>query len=116
MLDQARGEGQPGQVGAAAAAGLVPDPVQVRADRAHGDVQLGGDLGVGTAPGDQGDQLAFPGLSCPGPGVACGWSWPGLVSIRAYSAAVARFIAAPRSSAARAPEAPSVSPASRRDP
>ena len=30
---------QPGQVGAAAGAGLVPDPVQVRADRAHADVQ-----------------------------------------------------------------------------
>ena len=41
-LDQARAEGQAGQVGAAAAAGLVPDPVQVRADRADADVQLGG--------------------------------------------------------------------------
>src|SRR5579863_186460 len=34
-LDQAGTERQAGQVGAAAAAGLVPDPVQVRADRAH---------------------------------------------------------------------------------
>src|SRR5262245_9348435 len=60
-LDQARAEGQAGQVGAAAAAGLVPDPVQVRADGADADVQLRGDLGVGAALGDQGDQLAFPG-------------------------------------------------------
>ena len=59
--DQAGGEGQPGEVGAAAAAGLVPDPVQVRADRAHGDVELGRDLRVGAALRDQGDQLAFPG-------------------------------------------------------
>ena len=54
-------QGQPGQVGAAAAAGLVPDPVQVRADRADADVQVSGDLGVGAAPGDRGDQLPFPG-------------------------------------------------------
>ena len=60
-LDQAQGQGQAGQVSAAAAAGLVPDPVQVRADRADADVQLGGDLGVGAALGDQGDQLPFPG-------------------------------------------------------
>jgi len=40
-LDQAGAEGQAGEVGAAAAAGLVPDPVQVRADRADADVQLG---------------------------------------------------------------------------
>src|SRR5580698_10727999 len=32
--DQAGAEGQPGEVGAAPASGLVPDPVQVRADRA----------------------------------------------------------------------------------
>jgi hypothetical protein len=48
-LYQARSQGQTGQVGAAAAAGLVPDPVQVRADRADADVQLVGDLGVGAA-------------------------------------------------------------------
>ena len=51
-LDQAVAEGQAGQVGAAAAAGLVPDPVQVGADGADGDVQLRGDLGVGVALGD----------------------------------------------------------------
>ena len=60
-LDEADAEGQAGQVGAAAAAGLVPDPVQVRADGADADVQLRGDLGVGAALGDQGDQLPFPG-------------------------------------------------------
>jgi hypothetical protein len=46
-LDQARGQGQPGEVGAAAAPGLVPDPVQVRADGADADAKLRGDLGVG---------------------------------------------------------------------
>ena len=61
VLDQACAKGQAGQVGAAAAAGLVPDPVQVGADGADADVQLGGDLGVGAALGDQGDQLPFPG-------------------------------------------------------
>jgi hypothetical protein len=50
--DQAGGEGQAGQVSAAAAAGLVPDPVQVRADGADADVQLRGDLGVGAALGN----------------------------------------------------------------
>ena len=30
LLDQARGKGQPGQVGAAAGAGLVPDPAAGR--------------------------------------------------------------------------------------
>jgi hypothetical protein len=60
-LDQVRAEGKAGQVGAAAAAGLVPDPVQVRADGADADVQVGGDLGVGPAPGDQDDQLPLPG-------------------------------------------------------
>ena len=54
-LDQAFAESQPGQVGAATAAGLVPDPVQVRADGADADVQLPGDLRVGAALGDQGD-------------------------------------------------------------
>src|SRR6516165_6782033 len=56
-LDQAGAEGQAGEVGAPAAAGLVPNPVQVRADRAHGDVQLGRDLSVGAALRDQDDQL-----------------------------------------------------------
>ena len=58
-------EGQPGEIGAAAAAGLIPDPVQVRGDRAHGDVELGRDLRIGAALGDQGDQLAFPGAQPP---------------------------------------------------
>jgi len=52
-LDEFGAQGQAGQVGAAAAAGLVPDPVQVRADGADADVQLGGDLRVGAALGDQ---------------------------------------------------------------
>jgi len=60
-LDEAFAEGQAGQVGAAAAAGLVPDAVQVRGDRAGADVQLGGDLGVGAALGDQGDEFPVPG-------------------------------------------------------
>src|SRR6516162_1757178 len=64
-LDQVCAEGQAGQVGAAAAAGLVPDPVQMRADRADADVQLGGDLRVGPAPGDQDDQLPLPGTELP---------------------------------------------------
>ena len=101
-LDQAGGQGQPGQVGAAAGAGLVPDLVQVRADGADADVQPGGDLGVGVTLGDQPDQLPFPGaLSPPSPGAAgCRGPVPS-VSSRAYSAAVAQLIAAPRCSAAR---------------
>src|ERR1700761_7079554 len=42
--DEASAEAQSGQVGAAAT-GLVPDPVQVRADGADADVKLGRDLG-----------------------------------------------------------------------
>ena len=53
-LDQTFAEGQAGQAGAAAAAGLVPDPVQVRARCADADVQPGGDPGVGAAPGRPG--------------------------------------------------------------
>jgi hypothetical protein len=36
-------EGEAGEVGAAAAAGLVPGPVQVAADGADGDEQFPGD-------------------------------------------------------------------------
>jgi hypothetical protein len=116
--DQAGGEGQAGEVGAAPASGLVPDPVQVRADRAHADVQLGGDLRVGSPLRDQRDQLPFRGLSLSRPvavavgavsaarsalrGCACG-----AASISAYSVAVVRLIGAPRSSAARALSGPS---------
>jgi hypothetical protein len=58
-LDQPGGQSQAGQVGATAAAGLVPDPVQVRADSADADVQLGCDLRVGTAgSGWSSEQLA----------------------------------------------------------
>ena len=60
MLYQAGGEGQPGEVGAPAATGFVPDPVQVRADRAHGDEQLGRDLRVGVPARDQRDEFTFP--------------------------------------------------------
>jgi hypothetical protein len=54
-LEESGLQGQAGQVGAAPAAGLVPDPVQMGADGAHADVQIGGDLGVGAALGDLGD-------------------------------------------------------------
>src|ERR1700693_2401505 len=67
-LDQAGAEGQAGEIGAGAAAGLVPDPVQVRADRTHGDVQLTRDLRVGVAPGDQRDEFTFPGTEPRQPG------------------------------------------------
>ena len=60
-LDEACLQGEPGQVGAAPAPALVTDPVQVGADGTDADVQLPGDLGVGTALGDQGDQLLLPG-------------------------------------------------------
>src|SRR5690348_13630459 len=72
-LDQARGQGQPGQVGATPASGLVPYPVQVRADRADADEQLAGDLGVAGALGDQGDQLPFPGAELPQPWYRSRW-------------------------------------------
>jgi len=51
-LDQAHGQGQPGQVGAATAAGLIPDTVQVGGDRTDADIQFGRDLGVGAALGN----------------------------------------------------------------
>jgi hypothetical protein len=60
-LGQAGLQCQPGEVRATAAAGLVPDSVQVRADRAHADVQVTSDLGVGTAPGHQGHQFLLTG-------------------------------------------------------
>jgi len=43
-LNQARLQGEAGEVGAASAASLVPDPIQVGADRADAHVQLGGNL------------------------------------------------------------------------
>jgi hypothetical protein len=72
----------------------------------HADVQLGGDLRIGAALGDQGDQLPFPGaeLSLPCAAAACG---AGAVSRSAYSAAVSALIAAPRCSAARTRSGPS---------
>ncbi len=107
-LDQAGAEGQAGEVGAAPAPGLVADAVQVRADRAHADVQLAGDLRIGVPPGDQGDQLPFPGAErVSRPGAAAGGAGPAPVSMRTYSAAAAMLIAVPRSSAARAPACPS---------
>ena len=51
-LNEALSQGQAGQVGTAAAASFVPDPVQVGADRADANVQLRGDLCVGAALGD----------------------------------------------------------------
>jgi hypothetical protein len=71
-LDQVGAEGQAGQVGATAAAGPVPDAVQVGADRTRANVQLGGDLGVGPALGDQGDQFLFPGTELPMAWRRCG--------------------------------------------
>ena len=58
-LDQAGLHGEPGQVGAAAAACLVADPVQVRADGTFADEQPGGDLRVAETLGDQRDQLTL---------------------------------------------------------
>src|SRR6476619_1574774 len=60
-LDDAFLQGQAGQVGAAAAAALIADPVQVGAHGADADEELLGDLGVGPSLGHEGDQLAFPG-------------------------------------------------------
>jgi hypothetical protein len=60
-LDQISLQGRPGQVGGAAAASLVPDSVQVRADGTHRDVQQPDDLGVGVPFGCQRDQFAFTG-------------------------------------------------------
>ena len=82
-LDQFGAEGKAGQVGAAAAAGLVPDVVQVGADRADADVQLGGDLGVGAARVMRVTSSRSRVLSClsagPGAGGCCG---PGPVRMR----------------------------------
>jgi hypothetical protein len=52
FLDQVLAQGQPGEVGAAAAARLVADPVQVGAYGVGADEQPGRDLGVGVALGD----------------------------------------------------------------
>ena len=76
------------------------------ADGADADVQLGGDLGVGAALGDQGDQFPFPGAELSRARRRGGCCGPGAVSIRAYSAAVARLIAAPRSSRRPRPGGP----------
>jgi hypothetical protein len=59
-LDQARRQGQPDEVGAAAAAGLVSDPSYPRGHSAVADAELRRDLGVSAAAGDEGDQFAFP--------------------------------------------------------
>src|SRR6478736_10223722 len=68
-LDDAFLQGQPGQVGAAAAAALVADPVQVSAHGTDADEELLSDLGVGPALGNEGDQLAFPGAEPGEPGL-----------------------------------------------
>src|SRR6266566_1242172 len=73
-----------------------------------------GDLGVGAALGDKGDQFPFPGLRFPGLAGVYFWGGSGVVSIRAYSTAVARLIAAPRSSAVRVRSVPSAWRAARR--
>ena len=66
-LDQAFDQGQAGQVGTAAAAGLVPDPVQVRADRAGADAQLGGDLALVRPWATSLTSSRSRALSCPEP-------------------------------------------------
>jgi hypothetical protein len=60
-LDQAGLKREPDQVGAALASGLGADLVEPVADGADADVQFPGYLGVGPAPGDEGDQLPFLG-------------------------------------------------------
>ena len=56
-LDKALVQGQPGQVGPAAVAGLVPDTVKVGANGPGADVELSRDLRVGQPQGDQGDKF-----------------------------------------------------------
>ena len=106
-LDDALLQGQAGQVGAAAAAALVADAVQVGADGADADEQLLGDLGVGPPLGDQGDQFAFPRAELAGPAAPAGCcrDVPPVI-ITANSTAAASVMAAPRSSAARTCRAP----------
>jgi len=53
-LDDALLQRQAGQVRAASASALVADPVQMRADGAHGDKELFSYLGVGMTLCDQG--------------------------------------------------------------
>jgi len=58
-LRQSIFERQSGQFGPATGAGLVPDPVKVRADGADTDEELLGDLAVGETSGNERDQLAL---------------------------------------------------------
>ena len=110
-LNEACLQGQPGQVGAPPASGFVANAVQVGADGAHADVQLGGDLGVRASLGDQDDQFPFAGAELRRSWRAsCGSA---AVSMMTNSAAVASVIAAPRCSAARVPAGPSACLASR---
>src|ERR1700748_718458 len=67
-LDDAFLQGQAGQVGAAAAAALVADPVQVSTHGTDADEELLGDLGVGPGLGGGGGQLAFRGAEPGEPG------------------------------------------------
>ena len=55
-------EGEPDQVGAARTAGFGPDAVHPGVDGPDAEVKLPGDLGVGAALSDQGDQLPLPGI------------------------------------------------------
>jgi len=52
---QTRGQRQAGEVRPPTTAGLIPDPVQVGADRADTDMQVTGYLRVGAAAGDERD-------------------------------------------------------------
>jgi hypothetical protein len=57
----ARAEGEADEVGVALASGLMADLVKVRVHRAYADLQSAGDLRIGVAVGDQGDQFSLPG-------------------------------------------------------
>jgi hypothetical protein len=106
LLDQARAEHLPGQAVATAAAGLVTDPVQVRADRADADEQLAAIWALVRPWATRMTSSRSRALSLAGPGggTCCEG---GAVSIRAYSAAVSRLITVPCSSAIRVRSAPS---------
>ena len=72
-LPRSPAEGETGQVGPAAGAGLVPDPIEVRANGADAYEELFGDLAVSETLGDERDQfvLAFGQVGMPG--ARCRW-------------------------------------------
>jgi hypothetical protein len=72
VSDEAFAQRKPGEVGASAASGFIPDPVQVRTHGVDANVQPIGDLRVGTALGDQGDQFPLAGAQLPAAGLVPG--------------------------------------------